>query len=87
MTRPSDPMEALIFDALTDAGERFVHEGGEARGLDFYLPDRDVYIEVKRMHSPRISEQMARAANVIAAQGPAAVQMLATAIRARKDEA
>jgi len=38
-------------------------------GLDFYLPDFDLYIEVKRFHSPRIGEQMSRHPNVIAIQG------------------
>lgn len=38
-------------------------------GLDFYLPDFDLYIEVKRFHSPRIGEQMGRYENVIAIQG------------------
>lgn len=63
-------LEKLIRDALADAGLRFVCEGhGETRALDFYLPDDDLYIEVKQFHSERIAGQMARADNVIAVQG------------------
>jgi hypothetical protein len=65
-----DPMERVVASALDAAGEPWTH--GQ-NGLDFYLSDRDLYIEVKRMHSPRIADQMARAENVIAVQGLAAV--------------
>jgi len=37
-------------------------------------------IEVKRFHTPRVAEQMARADNVIVAQGEAAVRYLAELI-------
>lgn len=78
-------MEQIIETALRDADIPFVTDfgGGETRNLDFYLPEQGVYIEVKRMHSPRIAEQMSRAQNVIAAQGDIAVRFLADAIRAR----
>lgn len=80
----TDPMERLIADALVFAGVRFVTDegGGNPAGLDFYLPDSDVHIEVKRLHSPRIAEQMSRAPNVIAAQGEVAVRWIADLIRA-----
>ncbi|MEN2711409.1 hypothetical protein [Sphingomonas sp. VL_57B] len=80
---PNDPMGRLIAEALQDARieyeteERFPH-------LDFYLPDADLYIEVKRMHSARISYQMARVENVIVAQGRGAVEVLAALIRTGK---
>ena len=44
--------------------------------LDFYLEDFDVYIEVKRFHTPRIAAQMSRAENVIAVQGFGSLQFL-----------
>lgn len=78
-----DPMEREIEAALIDAGIAFTTDDGgqnETR-LDFHLTDYDVAIEVKRFYSPRISEQMARAPNVIAAQGERAVRFLAAAIR------
>lgn len=74
----TDPMERQIADALDAAGVEFEHE---KLGLDFYLPAFDVYIEVKRMHSPRISDQMSRAPNVIAAQGDRGVAFLANLLR------
>jgi len=80
-----DPMEKLIADALTFAGIPFTREGqkGAVHTLDFHLPESDVYVEVKQFHSDRISDQMARAPNVIAAQGRPAVEFLARLIRDR----
>jgi transcriptional regulator with XRE-family HTH domain len=79
-----DPMERLIEDALLDAGVSFTREGqpGHQHALDFYLPDSDVFIEVKRFHSDRIAAQTARVPNVIVAQGKPAVEALAALIRA-----
>lgn len=82
----TDPMEILIRDALTAAGLKFVTDEGGANpsGLDFYLPDFDLHIEVKQFHSDRIADQMARADNVIVAQGRKAVEWLAAQILAAK---
>jgi hypothetical protein len=79
----TDPMEALIADALESAGVMFVTDygGHSPAGLDFFLPEQDVHIEVKRFHSERIAEQMARAPNVIAVQGETAVRWLASIMR------
>lgn len=78
-----DPMEKIIALALMDAGQKFKrdHGGENPSGLDFLL-ESGIEIEVKRFHTPRISEQMSRAENVIAAQGIDAVSYLATLIRA-----
>ena len=77
-------MERIIEAALIERGINYVSDmGGKSPfNLDFYLPDCDIHIEVKRLHSGRISAQMARAPNVIAAQGEAAVRFLANALRA-----
>jgi len=74
-----DPLEEQVAQALDLAGIRFVtgEGGGNPTGLDFYLPAADLHIEVKQMHSERIAGQMARAPNVIAVQGAAAVAWLA----------
>ena len=85
MTR-MDPMEQMIVDALDDVGEPYIHEGAAARNLDFYLPRLDVYIEVKQMHSPRISDQMSRADNILVAQGASAVRILAHLLRSLPKE-
>lgn len=83
--RTKDPMEQIIEQALIDASIRYLTDKGgqNPTHLDFYLPDWDVHIEVKRMHSDRIAEQMSRAENVIAAQGEWAVRFLASVIRAK----
>jgi hypothetical protein len=69
-------MERLIEAALRERGLDFIGEDHplNVAKLDFYLPRLDLYIEVKRMHLPRIAEQMARGANVIAIQGEGAVR-------------
>lgn len=79
-----DPLEDAIEAALKEAGIRYVRDrdGLVPSHLDFYLPDADVYIEVKRFHSDRIGGQMARAENVIAVQGLRAVQFMTAALSA-----
>ncbi len=80
----TDPMEQLIEQALLDAGIAYTTDrgGGNAARLDFHLTTLDLYIEVKRWHSDRASVQLARAPNVILAQGEPAVRWLASLIRA-----
>ena len=73
----TNPLEQLIADALMEADVAFKHESeGGTKNLDFYLPNLDVYIEVKGGHSDRISEQMSRDFNVIAVQGVKSVHLL-----------
>ena len=81
MTRPDDPMEWLVFDALEAAKIPFEMGYRTAARLDFYLPGADVHIEVKRFYSPRIAGQMARVENVIALQGEKAVRLFAQMMR------
>lgn len=79
-----DPMERIIEEALIEAGIPYLtdHGGQNSTRLDFELPEHDLSIEVKRFHSPRAETQIARAENVILAQGEAAVRALAAMIRA-----
>ena len=74
----TDPLEDALASALDQAGVAYVRDrdGLVPTNLDFYLPDHDLYIEVKRFHSDRIGPQMARADNVIAVQGADAVRWL-----------
>ncbi len=78
----TDPMERLIADALNYAKIKYItdQEAASPAQLDFYLPDFDIHIEVKQMHSDRIGAQMSRADNVIVAQGATAVRWLASVI-------
>ena len=84
-TRPmtSDPMERMVERALIDAGIAYVtdRDGRNESRLDFRLIDYDVEIEVKRFHSPRIADQMARADNVIAIQGEPAIRFFCDVLR------
>lgn len=78
----TDPMEQIIELALIKAGFEYRTDagGGLPECLDFYVPALGLFIEVKRFHSPRIAEQMARTENVIVAQGKMAVVRLAEMI-------
>jgi hypothetical protein len=81
----TDPIEAIVANALRGAGLDFTtgDGGGNAADLDFYLTGYDVHIEVKQFHSPRIAKQMARAPNVIAIQGRAAAEWFASRLLTR----
>ena len=84
-----DPIEKIIADALDVCGVKYDTDfgGGNPSGLDFRLSN-GVQIEVKRFHSPRIAEQMARSPDVIALQGERAVRFFAMLLvqAARKGE-
>lgn len=71
---PADPMERIIAKALRAGGFLYASGdgGGTASGLDFEVEEGPA-IEVKRLHSPRIAEQMSRVEDVIAVQGEGAV--------------
>lgn len=80
----TDPMERIIEDALIAAGIAYESDfgNGTPHNLDFHLTDYGIAVEVKRLHTPRITAQMARVDNVVVAQGKEAVEFLAKAIRA-----
>lgn len=71
----ADPMEENLAAWLRSHKIKFIRADAQI-GLDFYLPDFNIYIEVKRFHSPRISDQMSRAKNVIAIQGEDSIKFL-----------
>lgn len=77
----SDPVERVVAEALTMAGVAFVDDRDpRAKNLDFYLPDFDVFIEVKQFHANRIARQMAKVENIIVIQGLSAAQTFAKII-------
>lgn len=63
---PSDPLERIVAVALNNAGIKYIMN---VNRLDFYLPEHNVYIEVKRAATDRIIEQCERVPNVIVVQG------------------
>lgn len=71
MEHYTDELEKQVAECLYAAGIPFEHTG---QRLDFYLPDHDIYIEVKRYHSERAAAQLAAFDNVILLQGVKAVQ-------------
>ena len=77
----ADPVESIIATALRARGIPYLTESQPGSiGLDFLLTDYGVHIECKRFHSPRISEQMSRAPDVIAIQGMAAAELFAALV-------
>lgn len=78
-TRASD-LERVIEKALVAANIRYEYERPPLF-LDFYLPDLDIYIEVKAFHSDRILHQTSKVSDIIVVQGVMAVEVLATLIR------
>lgn len=73
----SDHLESEVADTLENAGIDFIHESeSKDQQLDFYLPNYDVYIEVKQYHSDRILKQLGSKDNVIVLQGKASISFL-----------
>ncbi len=84
--RLPDPFEEAMAAALVAAGIRYQRDEDARPHLDFYLPDFDVYIEVKQFHSARTAGQMSRAPNVIAVQGEAGLRFMISLL-VQEDEA
>lgn len=78
-----DPLERILEQALIDAGIRYQLETERSHdhGLDFHLPDHDIAIEVKAMHTPRVERQLERYRDVILLQGRKSVEAFAHLIR------
>ena len=73
----SDPLEKDIAFLLTNLNIKFVHESEEkSQRLDFYLPDFDIYIEVKQYHTDRVNEQLKSKDNIILIQGKKSINAL-----------
>lgn len=70
----SDPLEKLLAKYLPN----FEHE---KNGLDFYLTDEGIYIEVKQFHTDRVNEQLKRDKNIILVQGIRSAEWLAEILR------
>jgi len=65
-----DSTEILVADILDNLGIKYIHESQDKDLiLDFYLPELDIYIEVKRFHSERYKNQISKQENVILIQG------------------
>lgn len=75
---PADPVEIIVYRGLIAAQVPFTNNPRDTLGLDFkLLTEPEIYIECKQFHSPRITEQMSRAKDVIAVQGIEAAHFFA----------
>jgi len=75
---PTDPVELIVHRALVAAEVPFTSDPNATFGLDFKLmTEPAIYIECKQFHSPRITEQMSRAHDVIVVQGIEAAHFFA----------
>jgi hypothetical protein len=73
----NDCLELKIANALSKKGIRFIHESqNNMSRLDFYLPDFDLYLEIKSGYSDRTESQMKSQFNVIVIQGMKSVDFI-----------
>lgn len=75
-----DVMEDSIERWLLANSIRYRRADDMKTHLDFFLPDFNVYIEVKRYHTPRIADQLQRAPDIIIIQGGASMRFLESLI-------
>jgi len=70
----TNSLELKVANFLSENKISFLHENeNKSQKLDFYLPDFDVYIEVKKFFSQRSENQLAEHDNIILLQGKKAV--------------
>ena len=72
-------MELQVANILDKLKIKYIHEGkknGVDQRLDFYIPEFDVYIECKQMHSERTISQLSSAENIILIQGEQSINFL-----------
>ena len=74
----SDELEKAIGDELINQGIVFerIHQR-----LDFYLPEFDIYLEIKKYHSERSNSQLSSQDNVILIQGKKSVDFFIKLLR------
>lgn len=75
----TDPLELRIMEILNIKSIKFIHESysnGINQRLDFYLPDYDIFIEVKKYHTERVLKQLESQDNIILVQGEKSVKFL-----------
>ena len=73
-----NPLEKAIAKILFNNGINYIREGcsGNKRGLDFYLPDYDVFIEVKAGYTERSDKQLKNNEAVILIQDKKSIDFL-----------
>ena len=76
-----DGLEKRVALMLEKRNILFEHESEKGttaneKRLDFYLPEYEVFIEIKRHRSPRTGNQIARVENIILIQGEPSLKFL-----------
>ena len=85
MNQITDPVEKVVAQALDSHSVEYTTEQHpDNLGLDFYLPDSRVHIEVKQFHTPRSQKQIERSDNVILIVGMGAAKQFARMIFAKE---
>ena len=73
----TDDLELAVAESLSDAGILFTHSlQPPYHKLDFYLPEHDIYIEVKKFHTERVCKQLHTQENIILIQGRKSVEFM-----------
>lgn len=73
----ADDLEERICKLLNFMNVDFIHESeNKEQGLDFYLPEHDVYIEVKKFNTDRVNNQLKSKDNIILLQGKKTIKFL-----------
>lgn len=76
MTCPLEKQMASLLDRCGIDYTRPEQDRRDPTNLDFYLPDFDLYVEVKQFHTPRVEKQLElvpKKANALVLQGMTAV--------------
>jgi hypothetical protein len=78
----ADNLEKEIAELLDIMKINYIHESvNNGSSLDFYLPDFNVYIEVKQFHTDRSLRQLVSRDNIILIQGKGSVEFLKAIIK------
>jgi hypothetical protein len=72
-----DELEEQVAVILDKKGINYIHESeNKSQILDFYLPDYDIFIEVKRFYTERVVRQLDSQENIIFIQGIKSINFL-----------
>jgi hypothetical protein len=73
----ADDLEERISKLLNFMNVEFTHESeNKEQVLNFYLPQHDIYIEVKKFHTDKVNNQLKLKDNVILFQGIKTIKFL-----------
>lgn len=72
----ADDLEERVGKLLNFMNVNFVHESEDSKQtVDFYLPEHDVYLEVKKFNAGRTKRQLENHDNIILLQGSKTISL------------